>query len=284
MKSMFESASGTIIGFSHLQAGKNNQDAFFLISENRFTVAVACDGCSSGVHSEVGAALGARLVATQVERTLLRQFNGTGKKPIQLTVDILERIRLDVLAEVRVLVNAMGGSFSQTVSDYFLFTVVGVVVTPALTTIFSLGDGFVSINGDVESLGPFPGNAPPYLGYGLTGSSLEETNPDGLKFRIVRQLPTEVVKSVVIGTDGVADLLQLAEKQLPGKTEPVGPVSQFWEEDRYFENPDALRRRLAQINTEFRRPDWENRRMERQAGLLQDDTTLVVLRRRELAM
>jgi hypothetical protein len=60
----------------------------------------------------------------------------------------------------------------------------------------------------------------------------------------------------------------------------VGPLSQFWTDDRYFANPDALRRRLTLINRESVRADFESRRLVRTPGLLPDDTTVVVLRRR----
>jgi hypothetical protein len=57
-------------------------------------------------------------------------------------------------------------------------------------------------------------------------------------------------------------------------------LSQFWEEDRYFRNPDALRRRLALINSEYTHLDREAGVLIREPGLLPDDTTLVAIRRR----
>jgi hypothetical protein len=41
-----------------------------------------------------------------------------------------------------------------------------------------------------------------------------------------------------------------------------------------------VRRALALLNREEARPDWEARRMVRRRGLLEDDATVVVLRRR----
>jgi hypothetical protein len=40
-----------------------------------------------------------------------------------------------------------------------------------------------------------------------------------------------------------------------------------------------LRRRLALMNKEQSRPDWQRRHLEKDVGLLADDTTLIALRR-----
>ena len=59
----FEYAIGSIIGRNHVLAGKNNQDAYRIVANEKFIIAVMCDGCGSGKHSEVGAKLGARVVS-----------------------------------------------------------------------------------------------------------------------------------------------------------------------------------------------------------------------------
>jgi hypothetical protein len=151
--------------------------------------------------------------------------------------------------------------------------VVGTVVTPEHTLVFSAGDGVWALNGHVHALGPFPGNAPPYLAYGLLPDSLVP---------FVRQalVPTSEVDSLMLGTDGVGDLARLAEAVVPEAGDIVGPLSQFWREERYFRNPDALRRRLSLLARESVRVDPVSHRLVRSPGLLPDDTTLVVLRRR----
>ena len=56
--------------------------------------------------------------------------------------------------------------------------------------------------------------------------------------------------------------------------------NQFWLDDRYFDNPQNLARRLTQLNREVKRIDWDARRVERTSGPLRDDTTLLVIRRK----
>src|SRR5205807_1514147 len=121
--------------------------------------------------------------------------------------DVLERVRLDVLAQLRVLARAMGGRFSQTVADYFLFTALGFVIGPRRTILFGIGDGLVGLNGDVKTI-VAPDNAPPYLGYGLVPSSLAD---ETLPFVVHASLPTADVQSLFVGTDGVGEVPSVVE-------------------------------------------------------------------------
>ena len=87
------------------------------------------------------------------------------------------------------------------------------------------------------------------------------------------------MSTIKFGTDGVRELIDVAQQQLPGKQELVGSISQFWQEDRYFTNPDQIRRRLSLINREVTKLDCQTQKLQKTLGLLPDDTSLVVLRR-----
>jgi len=54
----------------------------------------------------------------------------------------------------------------------------------------------------------------------------------------------------------------------------VGPLSQFWEEDRFFKNSHALGHRLNLINRDIPRVN-SNGRILSEFGHLKDDTTLI---------
>jgi hypothetical protein len=166
----------------------------------------------------------------------------------------------------------MGSPLAAIVREFFLFTVLGCVLTQETVTLFSLGDGVFIVNGQITPLGPFPNNAPPYLGYALLG--------DRLSLQIHPPIPLETLDTLLIGCDGVMDLIELADHSLLGQSNSVGSIAQFWQEDRYFENPDMLRRRLALINREITRPIWTEHRMIKTVGLLPDDTSLIVIRRK----
>lgn len=268
----FAIAAGSVTGRNHSLAGRNNQDAFLVrrSEDGDLLVGVVCDGCTSGKESGVGAVLGSRIIV----ESLLRIKN----LPIE---SMLETARQDVEAQFRILARATGGTLSAAVNELFLFTVVGCIVTPDWTWVFSIGDGVYAVNGDLKQIGPFAGNAPPYLAYALVPSALKQDAPWQLRFTVDANLPTNELQSLLIGTDGTLDLVAAQDRAVPGTDEPVGPLSQFWTDERFFRNPDMVRRQLTRINRDVVKPDWRPHSLQRFRGLLPDDTTLVVLRRND---
>ncbi len=290
MNRVFQTAAGSVIGHDHVRTGKNNHDAWFVQGGFKGDfVALVADGCGSGLHSEVGAKLGVQMLGEAIISSFydgtgqcLRMNKMLGKGDFEL---LLRHVRKDVLKTLNNIMSRMVGrkSFTSVANDFFLFTIVGAIILPEVSVFFSLGDGTMIVNGEKISLGPFQDNAPPYLMYGseFVKTALKETNPDpdALNFTINRILPTEELENFLIGTDGLDYLAAASEENLPGKSEQVGPLSQFWEEDRFFANPDMVRRRLSMINTDFVTLDRQAMCIKRKAGLLFDDTTLIVGRR-----
>lgn len=269
MKNQFELAGGSVIGREHLRVGKNNQDAYGWQVAESGAIAVVCDGCGSGKHSEVGAKLGTRMIVETMHRVLKDDLDWTDDQ-------VWQSMQQQWLTQLQDVAMMLGGDRTQTVQDYLLFTIAGVVITPRLTAVFALGDGVIAVNDQVIGLGPFANNAPPYLGYGLLDRKTVES-----QLKILQVLPTAQVQSLFIGSDGVSDLLAGAEQSLPGRSEKVGDITQFWQDDRYFRNSDQVRRRLALINREVTTFDPQSQQCLRQSGLLPDDTTLIVIRRKE---
>ena len=247
----FECASGSMIGRNHVLAGKNNQDAFRVVRQKRYIIAVVCDGCGSGKHSEVGAKLGARMVIDAIADLLNYDLVISDRK-------FWNTVQTNLLQKLKDFVTISNGDM-EFVNDYLLFTIVGVLITPSETVTFSMGDGAIAVNGKLNQIPVYPDNAPPYLAYDLY-------RPDAISFEIRDRLPTSEVESILIATDGIDDLIA------------VEVIGQFWQEDRYFKNPDALRRKLAMLNREETKPDWQRRELVKRSGALSDDTTIVVLR------
>ncbi|MBI5202731.1 MAG: hypothetical protein HY925_14155 [Elusimicrobia bacterium] len=126
-----------------------------------------------------------------------------------LDLTVLER---RVLSGLRLAALAAG----LDVREHLLFTIVGAACSADHALAFACGDGGIVIDGALRRLGPFPGNAPPYLAYALEGAPAAfESLYDGPAAR------------VLIATDGAADL-DLA----------------FESDERLFANPDLLRRKL----------------------------------------
>jgi len=273
MTNHFELAQGTLTGREHVRTGKNNQDACDCYVGADMIIAVVCDGCSGGRHNEVGAKLGASLLVEALRRQLVsaRQDDRAWRLAASLAgltpaetaerspanlhdAGLWESARRAVLRHLGLIVKRMGGHPMHIIHDHFLFTAVGVVVTPRQAALFSLGDGLIVLNGETLRLGPFPGNQPPYLGYALDERTAGRFPKNALRFQVHHVLPTDDVRCLLIGTDGVEDLAKM------------GSLRRFWEDDRYFRNPDMIRRTLALIGKD--------------PGLLPDDTTLIVIRRK----
>lgn len=271
MKDLFEIAGGTAVGSEHIKAGKNNQDAFYWTVSDLAIIAIVADGCSEAPHSEVGAKIGTRIVAEAINKKV-----GDPELPYQFW----DNVRIQVIRELDKIVNSVGVE-KQTVLDYFLFTVVGALITPWATSIFSIGDGITFLNGELQEIGPFPDNTPPYLGYSLLGKSPDQIKPEWLRFNIHKIIDTRSIESILIGSDGLKDFISAAEQKIPGKNEVIGQTSQFWKDNRYFKNPDIVRRKLSLVNRTVTKIDWENRSAAKEHGLLPDDTTLVVIRRKK---
>lgn len=271
MQVQFEVAAGSVVGKNHSRPllCRNNQDAYGIAETPLGLAAVVADGCSSGLHSEVGAKIGVRLLLKAFARPRDCAFSS----PL-----FWEAVRKEVLGEISNVAWAMGGEFSTIIADYFLFTLAGALLTPKDTYLFSIGDAFFCLNGEPLFIGPFPENEPPYCAYALVENKF--AFPELLSFQFHRVCTTSEVHSVLVGTDGVADLWRAADKNISGREEIVGPLSQFWQDDRYFKNPDTIRRRLALMNQEVAVPDWVGRTMTKHMGILPDDTTMIVIRRR----
>lgn len=272
----FELAGGSVVGRDHRVVPKNNQDAYWidirrypLTFDGRVeevSVAVVCDGCGSGTHSEVGASIGARLLC----RSIHLELQAHGEERF-----LWKRVEQDVLSSIHVLAAQLGGNYRETIEDYFLFTITGIVLTAETVSFFGVGDGLVIVNGDPHWDGPWPGNAPPYLCYQLLDTpGFAQVD---LQLSVLESLNTKDLDSFLIGCDGAGrpGLLQICEENqiIPGmKNMNTGPISEFWTMDHYFENPVAISRRLKLFTR-----DWPPRDPE--YGLLGDDTTIVVGRR-----
>jgi hypothetical protein len=281
MEKKFEIAGASVVGTNHLKRGMNNQDFLYWLSTDEYVVAVVSDGCGSTKCSEVGSRLLSRIFVNYMTKYLQRGKGVEGEKLFQY-VPWWEELRQDVLARIRLIAQEMSEDWWEVLRDYFLATLVGVVIREDTTCIFSCGDGFFAVNGELQAIGPFEGNKPPYLAYGLTGSEITDVDASLLQIQRNLLLPTSEVHSLMIGTDGVGDLAQLAEKPFPAKEKLIGPIEQFWSEEIYFSNPAWMQNVLMTINTEQKRVNWNERNVQRFPGLLPDDTTLITLRKKEV--
>jgi len=271
----FEIAGGSVTGRDHIRTGKNCQDAYAFFNKD-IAAAVVCDGCGSSDHSEVGAKIGAKIVLASLLMHFraapeLFQLANTPKNPG------LQLVQRSVLTKLQGLAEVMSGSFSENVSNYFLFTIMAALIDrkTGKAYVFGCGDGLFYVNG-VPTHIPSPNNAPAYLSYNLVDT--DRAAPD---LGVLWMGDATSVKSILIGTDGVADLASGHDRAIPGKEEKIGPISQFWEKDGFFRNPFAIGHRLSLINRSLHKIDWEKKALNETNGPLRDDATFVVIRQKK---
>jgi len=257
----FIATAGSVIGREHVRLHKNNQDGVAIAADGDAIVAAVADGCSSSKYSEVGA----RLAAAWLARSTLMYAQGA--TPAE-RADALGQGLLDFVGSVCFQMSPGGMAIDDLLHHYFLFTYLVVLMTPDSTWISGQGDGVFAVNGRVTVLDSGPENAPRYLAYRLAdparlrgGTAAMSGRPATLFYGA-----TADVKSVVIGTDGVSDLIDGADTPL-SDGEPQGGLEQFLEDPRYVTNPSLVHKRLIVIGDAH--------------GRLRDDTSLVVIRRKE---
>lgn len=277
---MLQSAHGTIVGRNHLAVGKvligkNNQDATAIFrrralrpdatSRTDWFVGVICDGCGSGDHSELGAQLGARLMARSFLEQIIHDYRPSHPRFMEFT-------RLEIQSQLHAMAMAVGGNLKQFVEDALLFSTIGVIYMDGYYWVFSLGDGILVANGQIVAP-KYENNAPPYLMYSITGSSLP---PEALQFQIIAEGHLAEGQGLMIGSDGLLDVVKSEGKKLPGSDDTVINVESFIHNDDFYNNADAVTRYLRRMNGEATRV--VDGRLQREFGLLPDDTTLLMIR------
>jgi hypothetical protein len=202
--------------------------------------------------SGIGAHLGARWLV----RSLSSQLELDPNRPFLQLLEESQRDLLDQLENVAKELTVSGQTWQATALRRFLFTVVGFVARETETALFACGDGVVSINGDAAELGPFPSNRPPYIAYGLLDDPSRAPS-----LELLTTHPTDDIRELVIGTDGLLDWIRLPE---PTEAPSLGDTLAH---PATLRNPDFLRRRLTVAQ---RRGG---------PGALPDDTTLILMKR-----
>jgi len=277
MLEKFRIAGGTVLGRNHKDIGKNNQDFYtWDIQENEYIIGLVCDGCSSGMYSEVGANLGAKIIRKAVCKHSNWLTMMSGK-----TVEFLELVRHFSLTEIHVEATILSKeSIVPVIQNYFLFTVIGFIMTNDKTIVFSIGDGVAIVNGQKYTIGPFANNAPPYMAYTTIKDAVKNYNEDDQHFKIIKEMNTCDVESILIGTDGITDLCNAENLKYPGREEKIGPISNFWSDASYFSCQDKIRRKLNLMNRDvikIAEDDTGKPFVVKHHGILPDDTTMVVV-------
>jgi len=214
-------------------------------NQDAFAVRRAGDAVAAAVCDGCGAAAfsewGARLGAELVAGALARRADAPWD-------ELWEPVRAETLDGLRRAAALIGDTH-----EHLLFTIVAALARDGEAAAAAIGDGTVVWDGAIL-LSRDEEDAPAYLGHVLCGGGSAPLRPPlgeasrgppsgvGRGFRVLAQGPC---RQIALGTDGAETVA----------------VSPLFDDDLVWKNPDGLRRRLART------------------GGLQDDATLVLLRR-----
>ncbi len=254
MAVVFGVTSGTVIGREHVRVGRNNQDGHAVRSDDQRLAAVVTDGCSSSKFAEVGARLGANFLATDVLRKM------RAGKPA--TMDLAYAGTRSLVAYLETVAKGISNDEAEReamIGEYLLFGFLCLAIDGQRACVFGVGDGVVSLNGEIMVLDPGPDNAPAYVGYVLMRGLSRSTAP-----QLHVATTVDRVETLMIGTDGLLDLDRTPDVPLIDG-DPQGGIEQFEADASLLSNAGRLQHRLALLGD-------TNRRMR-------DDTTVIVVRR-----
>lgn len=244
-------AAGSVIGREHVRLGRNNQDGVALRVEPGLIAAAVTDGCSSSRASEAGARLGAEWLVSVGARVIASRA-ALGAPAEELALELSDRLVAWLGGLARGL-SPTGGLERSVVGDLLLFTAITAVLTPERLVVLGIGDGLVSLDGELRVLGDGR-DAPTYAAYALLrAGDLDPALGAGrgpLAPQVVYDGPSEAVTTLALATDGALAIREL----LPELT--LDP--------RLRRNSTLLHKRLVALST--------------RGSLLLDDTTIALIR------
>lgn len=204
-------AMASAMGAAHVNVGNpgktNNQDAMAVKKYEHGFVVVLCDGCGSQPRSEIGADIGAHLIAGVVRDHLSRNLKLSELTWEEITNECSALVKKEVEKYQE---DETDQAFEKAVNERFLFTAMVLAVRKDFAAIASFGDGIFVIDEEVIDVKPPIPNTPPYMGYLLLKNTIyhDDEFKDSLCFSLVKTFQlSKLKKGVVVATDGLRHLI-----------------------------------------------------------------------------
>lgn len=183
----------SVMGASH----NKNEDVLFSFVGQNIDLYLVMDGCSASPYARMSAEFFAPIFASSFDSLL-----NVSEPDMNVVLDKAFKTALSKMAEMlSILTDSLGQNFRSIVSDFGLFTVVGMfVLRDGRTGTFCVGDGFTVHNSNItEYEAPVEGR-PAFPGYTLHSDLV-------LNYRLEMYSSSSML---AIATDGVGDIPDLA--------------------------------------------------------------------------
>jgi hypothetical protein len=234
----------------------------------------------SGARTEFGAEFGARVLP----RIILNELSNPDTESLEARINEAFEIEFKqivrIMSSVPIHTGVKSGQNSLTYQfpDYFFFTILAFVMNKDRLMVMAAGDGIYYINGQRYEIGPFPGNCPPYFAYRL----LEDFDKHDHRIKIVEDMPSSQVDSLLVASDGLSYYEQVATGDyLMACGKPVAPVEALYSDKSILGNTDGIQRILRLTQRLAERKDPETGLAKRFGRYLEDDTTIIAMKRWE---
>lgn len=276
------------VGDADFYLGGSNQDHLSSYVSEELCILIVTDGCTGSdakkrfrSSNQLGSINGAHYVIESILDRL----------PIASALEeqsFWEDVHAGILERLCIHAELLAGNRSTTWSDdywnaflqaHFMFTIVGVCLTPETGRFFSIGDGYVSHNDQLMRLGSTL-SGPAYIGRCLMKPDAPYPTVDGV-FRMSDPFQVADTQNLGVFTDGLTHLLNRCDRYIPGTEELLAPISRLWSTDAFFEESAELTCWLRSLGNEFRHTQPIQGRPRVEQGLIRDDFAFMAARRKD---
>lgn len=187
------------IGMDHIEMGMNCQDAGLFIEEesNDFGYALICDGCSQGLHSEVGAKTFVHFIEKSINDETICDYNSVLENMIQFF-----------------------GNDPDTVKNYLCFTTLILKRQKDISLVGHCGDGYIifqDTNDNITFEELSDGDYPKYPIYNFVNKKYLKLYQNGVEFTW-KQYDIGY-KKIGIASDGLRFIVNCRDEDLKLKDE-----------------------------------------------------------------
>lgn len=211
----FEAATFSMSGTSHRKRGAESQDAAVLDKQDSYLLMGVSDGVSSCEESRVGA-----VMLSQSLRKLVARYHvalvakAAELPPATFCICLSAWLNTNLGAELRRAREYLGPGRK---SDHALSaTLLGAFASEHGVAGFGCSDGIFAVNGKVRVLECVSKNVPNLPIYGVLDPSEPGVSQNSGKIRPIFAAPLADISSVLIGTDGVEELMPFLRPKMLG--------------------------------------------------------------------